>query len=121
MILEIPWRQIHHLDALLKSSKIIDDQKAIEEINHQIDNASNTKHCTIDFNKITGDCLKLKNWIALSKPEWIYQEIVPSGSVGIFTGTSMPSVPVTGQVYYNTTVGKMMIYDGFAWLELIRS
>ena len=37
---------------------------------------------------------------------------------GVPTGTSNPSSPSAGDIYYNTSDNKLKVYDGSSWTDL---
>ena len=46
-------------------------------------------------------------------------EVINNSRKGLFAsvnvGTSAPSSPSTGDIYYNTSEGKLKFYDGSSW------
>jgi hypothetical protein len=44
-----------------------------------------------------------------------------STGLSIHLSSSTPGSPVEGQIYYNTTTNKLMLYNGSAWLSIIDS
>ena len=48
-----------------------------------------------------------------------YLEDTPSliGSI-VSTGTTPPSAPATGQLFFNTSTKKLFVYDGTDWIQM---
>jgi hypothetical protein len=116
MKLSIPLSQFPEFEKLINSPKIVDESCKYQLIAAR-DQATGYSSCFIDLDRIVGDVTVLKNWLTLAKPEWLYIDPLSAVSSATFIGMTRPSTPVTGQYYFDTTSGRMMIYDGASWLS----